>query len=388
LSDATPTSPAQPDFAALGLSPDLLGVLARAGHKRPTAIQAETIPVVLSGRDVEAIARTGSGKTAAYVLPLLQRLADNPAERPPATPRVLVLVPTRELAGQTADVFRQFGRPAGIRTRLAIGGITRERQIESMESGLDVLIATPGRLMDLLSASAVHLHAVAAVVLDEADRMLDEGFLDAMAEILPALPLHRQMLLFSATMPPAVAELAGQCLHKPVRIALATEEATPRQIRQRIAFTDAAGKAAIVGQIARAGQFSRIIVFVRTRATADKLAGGLRQGGLKADALHGDLPQGRRERILGGFRAGTLQVLVATDIAARGIDIADIDLVINLDMPETPQIYIHRIGRTGRGSRRGTAITLCAVEERKLLRDIERHLGMRLRVIDPALPVR
>jgi len=388
LSDALSPTPAPIDFASLGLSPDLLGAVAKAGHRRPTAIQVETIPAVLSGRDVEAIARTGSGKTAAYVLPLLQRLADNPADRPPATPRVLVLVPTRELAGQTAEVFRQFGRPAGLRTRLAIGGITRERQIESMEDGLDVLIATPGRLMDLLSASAVHLHAVAAVVLDEADRMLDEGFLDAMAEILPALPKHRQMLLFSATMPPAIAELAGRCMHRPVRIALSTEEATPRQIRQRIAFTEASAKPGIVGDIARSGQFSRIMVFVRTRLTADKLASTLRQGNLKADALHGDLVQTKRERILTNFRVGTLQILVATDVAARGIDIADVDLVINLDMPETPQSYIHRIGRTGRGTKRGTAITLCAIDDRKMLREIEKHLGLRLRVVDPTAPIR
>ncbi|NVN39530.1 DEAD/DEAH box helicase, partial [Ameyamaea chiangmaiensis] len=336
---------------------------------------------------VEAIARTGSGKTAAYALPLIQRLTDNPVPRLAATPRVLVLVPTRELAGQVAAVFRDFGRQGGIRARLAIGGTPLDHQVAAMEDGVDVVIGTPGRVMDLLAQKALHLGAVAAMVLDEADRMLEEGFLDAMAEILPALPAHRQMLLFSATMPPAVAELAARCLHRPQRIVLDAAGETPRQIRQRILFAEPADKPSCAARIAQDGRFRRILFFTRTRQGADRLAGQLRQAGLRAEPLHGDLVQTRRTRTLRSFASGATPCLVATDVAARGIDIAEIDLVVNVDMPETPEAYIHRIGRTGRAGRRGMAITFCGADERAMLRAIEKHLGQRLRVVTADAPL-
>ncbi|MCC7429046.1 MAG: DEAD/DEAH box helicase [Alphaproteobacteria bacterium] len=360
------------NFSDLGLGAPILRALETEGYTAPTPIQAQAIPEVLAGHDVLAIAQTGTGKTAAFTLPILERLAAAPARPGRGGCRVLVLSPTRELANQIVDSVRVYGRHLRPSTAVVVGGMPMGRQVREMSAGVDVLVATPGRLLDHMGGGTIRLDAVETLVLDEADQMLDLGFMPAIQRIVARLPEKRQVLLFSATMPPDIARLAERLMHDPVRIA-ANRAATPApKIEQRVLLVETARKRAILSDIlGDRGTVSRALVFTRTKHGADRVARQLDQDGIAAGVIHGNRSQPQRERALAAFRAGTAPVLVATDIAARGIDVDGVSHVVNFDLPNVPESYVHRIGRTGRAGATGIAISLCSAEERGFLRAIE-----------------
>ncbi len=359
-------------FHGFGLDEAITRAVAEENYATATPIQQQTIPIVMSRRDVIGIAQTGTGKTAAFALPLLHALASDP--RPPVRKscRVLVLSPTRELSSQILESFRTYGRHLRIRTALAIGGVSMGAQVRAMLSGVDVLVATPGRLLDLVKTNAVRLDSVECLVLDEADRMLDMGFIHDIRKIVARLPVRRQTLMFSATMPRAIAELAAHMLRDPVKVAVAPAAATADRVEQRIIRVDRSAKPAILIELLRRETIDRCLIFTRTKHGADKVARNLRHAGIAADAIHGNKSQGQRERVLVAFRRGKVRTLVATDIAARGIDVDGISHVVNYDMPNVPETYVHRIGRTARAGAEGIAISLCDGEEMAFLRDIEK----------------
>jgi ATP-dependent RNA helicase RhlE len=346
--------------------------LADEKYLTPTPIQAQTIPTVMSGRDVIGIAQTGTGKTAAFALPILHSLT--PARRPPVRKscRVLVISPTRELSGQILQSFRTYGRHIRVRTALAIGGVSRGGQVRTLLDGVDVLVATPGRLLDLVKSNALRLDQVECLVLDEADRMLDMGFINDIRKIVAKLPAQRQTLMFSATMPRPIAELAAHMLRDPIKVTVAPVASTAERVEQRIIRVDRAAKPATLIDVLRRETIDRALIFTRTKHGADKVVRGLSRAGFDAAAIHGNKSQNQRERVLAAFRKGQVRTLVATDIAARGIDIDGISHVINFDLPNVPETYVHRIGRTGRAGAAGVAISLCDGEEVALLRDIEK----------------
>ena len=359
-------------FEHFQLSPSITRALADERYVTPTPIQTQTIPLVLSGRDVIGIAQTGTGKTAAFALPILNRLSATPPQRERKSCRVLVLSPTRELSGQILESFRTYGRHLGITAALAIGGVPMGRQVRTLLHGVDVLVATPGRLLDLVRANALRLGRVEVLVLDEADRMLDMGFIHDIRSIVAKLPAKRQTLLFSATMPQAIAELATQMLRDPAKVAVTPVATTAERIAQRVIHLDRVAKPAALAETLRREPVSRALVFVRTKHGADKVARALVKSGIAAEAIHGNKSQSQRERVLGAFRNGNLATLVATDIAARGIDVEGISHVINYDLPHEPETYVHRIGRTARAGAEGVAISFCSVDEAPLLRAIEK----------------
>jgi ATP-dependent RNA helicase RhlE len=377
-------------FDDLGLAEPLLRAVAAEGYTHPTPIQAQVIPAMLAGRDVVGIAQTGTGKTAAFVLPLLHALAER--GRRPVARRcpVLVLVPTRELAAQVADSVRAYGRHIRPSVAVVIGGARPGPQIRALAGGVDLVIATPGRLLDHMGSGAISLQDTGTVVLDEADQMLDLGFMPAIRRIMAALPAKRRTVLLSATMPKPIRALASDFLTDPAEISVAPAARPIERIRQSVLHVDGSAKReALVGLLA-APEVERAIVFTRTKRGADRVSEHLERAGLSAAAIHGNKSQGQRERTLAAFRSGGVAVLVATDIAARGIDIDDVSHVVNFELPNVPESYVHRIGRTARAGRSGTAISLCGHEERGLLRDIEKLIG---RSIDaphgaPAEPVR
>ena len=338
----------------------------------PTPIQGQTIPLVLAARDVVGIAQTGTGKTAAFALPILNHLAANRTHLQPKTCRVLVLSPTRELSGQILDSFRAYGRHLRLQTALAIGGVSMGAQVRALLKGVDVLVATPGRLLDLVQSNALRLNQVETFVLDEADRMLDMGFIHDIRKIITKLPAKRQTLLFSATMPADIAELARQMLKDPAKVAVTPAATTVERIAQRIIHIDRGGKPSLLANLLRTEPVERALVFTRTKHGADKVVRGLNKDGIAAEAIHGNKSQNQRERVLANFRNGRVRILVATDIAARGIDVEGISHVINFDLPNIPESYVHRIGRTARAGADGTAISLCSRDELPYLRDIER----------------
>jgi superfamily II DNA/RNA helicase len=356
--------------------------LAEEKYLTPTPIQAQTIPTVMSGRDVIGIAQTGTGKTAAFALPILHRLAASP--RPPVRKscRVLVLSPTRELSGQILDSFRTYGRHLRIRAALAIGGVSMGAQVRALLNGVDVLVATPGRLLDLVRSNALRLGEVDCLVLDEADRMLDMGFIHDIRKIVAKLPNQRQTLMFSATMPRAIAELAAHMLREPVRVAVTPVASTVERVEQRVIRVDRSAKPAILIDVLRQEKIDRALIFTRTKHGADKVVRGLMRSGIGAEAIHGNKSQNQRERVLAAFRKGEVRTLVATDIAARGIDVDGISHVVNFDLPNVPETYVHRIGRTARAGAEGVAISLCDGEEVAFLRDIEKLIRMTIPVSD------
>src|SRR5271168_3770627 len=360
------------NFHDFGLTDAITRALTEEEYLNPTPIQAQTIPTVMSGRDVIGIAQTGTGKTAAFALPILHQLAAKP--RPPVRKscRVLVLSPTRELSGQILDSFRAYGRHLRLKSALAIGGVSMGAQVRSLLDGVDVLVATPGRLLDLVQSNALRLNQVECLVLDEADRMLDMGFINDIRKIVAKLPAARQTLMFSATMPRAIADLAAQLLRDPVRVAVTPAASTVERVEQRIIRVDRAAKPAVLVDVLRSETVDRALIFTRTKHGADKVARRLAQAGIAAEAIHGNKSQGQRERVLAAFRAGTIKTLVATDIAARGIDVDGISHVVNFDLPNVPETYVHRIGRTARAGAEGIAISLCDAEETAFLRDIEK----------------
>jgi len=365
-------------FHHLGLAEPILRALTQENYTTPTPIQRDAIPPVRAGRDLVGIAQTGTGKTAAFALPILDRLAATPGRPEKKTCRVLVLSPTRELAAQIRDSFRAYGRYLRLTFALAIGGVSMGNQVRALAGGVDVLVATPGRLLDLVRGNALRLDRVEVLVLDEADRMLDMGFIHDIRAIVARLPAQRQTLLFSATMPREIAELAGEMLRDPARVAVTPVASTAERVAQRIIHTNRAAKPSLLVDVLKAEAVERALVFTRTKHGADKVVRGLLRAGIAAQAIHGNKSQNQRERVLADFRAGRVRTLVATDIAARGIDVDGISHVINYDLPNIPESYVHRIGRTARAGAAGTAISFCDAEEAPFLRDIEKLIRMRI----------
>jgi ATP-dependent RNA helicase RhlE len=359
-------------FSDLGLGAPILKALQSAGYDTPTAIQAQAIPIVLTGRDMLGIAQTGTGKTAAFALPILHRLAAGrrPAQRKGC--RVLVLSPTRELATQIADSFRVYGRHLDVTVAVVLGGVAHHAQAQRMARGVDVLVATPGRLNDHLAEGNVLLAGTEVLVLDEADQMLDLGFLPQIRRIVARLTTKRQSLFFSATMPREIGRLADELLRDPARVAVAPIATVADRVTQRVIHVEAGNKLSMLVQLLGDPQMSRTLVFTRTKRRADRVARHLEGASIGVAAIHGGKSQPQRERALAAFRASKVRVLVATDIAARGIDIDRVTHVVNYELPDVPEAYVHRIGRTARAGAAGIAISLCDAEERGQLRDIER----------------
>ena len=366
-------------FQEFGLADPISRALAEENYVTPTPIQAQTIPLALTGRDVVGIAQTGTGKTAAFALPILHRLLENRIKPQPKTCRVLVLSPTRELSGQILDSFGAYGRHIRLSSALAIGGVPMGRQVRSLMGGVEVLVATPGRLLDLVQGNGLKLNQVEFLVLDEADRMLDMGFINDIRKIVAKLPVRRQTLFFSATMPKDIAELAEAMLRDPARVAVTPVSSTAERINQRIIQVDHSAKTAFLTKLLQDEPIDRALVFTRTKHGADKVVRNLIKSGVAADAIHGNKSQNQRERVLAAFRSGQVRTLVATDIAARGIDVEGITHVINFDLPNVPETYVHRIGRTARAGAEGLAISLVAgAEELGWLRDIEKLIRISL----------
>jgi ATP-dependent RNA helicase RhlE len=359
-------------FASLGIAEPVARALAEARHSVPTPIQAAAIPVALAGRDLIGVAQTGTGKTAAFAVPILHRLAVDRRRPQPGTCRVLVLSPTRELASQIAASFTTYGSHVGVKIALAIGGVPIARQVRELARGADILVATPGRLVDLCRSRSVTLSATDCLVLDEADRMLDMGFIHDVRRLVAMLPRRRQTLLFSATMPGEIARLAEDMLSDPVSVGVTPPASTVARVDQRVLFISREGKAARLAETLRGEPIDRALVFTRTKRGADRLVRALASSGVAAEAIHGNKSQSQRERVLAAFRAGSVRNLVATDIAARGIDVTGITHVVNYDMPNDPESYVHRIGRTARAGRTGTAISFCSQDEIPILRSIEK----------------
>jgi ATP-dependent RNA helicase RhlE len=361
-------------FSSLGLAETILAALERQGYESPTPIQTASIPALLAGRDLLGCAQTGTGKTAAFALPIIQRLSAMAVRPAPRSCRALIVAPTRELAIQIDESFGAYGANSRITRACVYGGVGKAPQIKALGRGVDVLTATPGRLLDLHQQGQVRLDAVEIVVLDEADRMLDMGFIRDVRRIMALIPKNRQTLLFSATMPNDISGLANSILRDPVRVSVTPEKPTVDLIDQKVAFVDKSEKKAFLAALINAQGVERAIVFTRTKHGADKLAKALSVGGIPAEAIHANKSQNNRTRTMDGFRAGNLRVLVATDLAARGIDVDGISHVFNYELPEVPETYVHRIGRTARAGAAGCAIALCDREERPLLKAIEKLL--------------
>jgi len=375
-------------FEQLDLDPALLRALRELNYERPTPIQSRAIPVVLSGKDLLGCAQTGTGKTAAFALPILQRLsrqtsrANRPSGEGRRPIRALVLAPTRELASQIAAAFRDYGRYTGLRECVIFGGVNQRRQEQDLRRGADILVATPGRLLDFISQRLIVFSELEVLVLDEADRMLDMGFVRDVKRILSYLPRQRQTLFFSATMPPEIEKLASTILNAPDRVAVSPVASTAEKIEQSLYFVNRGDKGALLRHILGNADIRRALVFTRTKRGANRVVEGLSRGSIHAEAIHGNKSQAARERALSRFKAGTIRVLVATDIAARGIDVDSISHVVNYELPEVAETYVHRIGRTARAGAAGAAFSFCDATERSQLRDIERLIRMTLPVVE------
>jgi ATP-dependent RNA helicase RhlE len=364
-------------FANLGLSAPIQRAVRAENYTTPTPIQAKAIPHLLAGRDLLGCAQTGTGKTAAFALPILHHLSNDVRRAGPKACRVLVLTPTRELAAQIRDSFATYGRFLKLSSAVVFGGVGQRQ----LARGVDVLIATPGRLLDLMGQGLVRLDRLEVFVLDEADRMLDMGFIQDVRKVIAALPKRRQSLFFSATMLSEVERLAGSILSDPVKVEAHPVASTAELVEQRVMFVEKADKQTLLGRVLQDGAVGRALVFTRTKHGADRVVRQLARDGVPADAIHGNKSQPARTRALERFRIGAGRVLVATDIAARGIDVEGITHVINYDLPNVPEGYVHRIGRTARAGRSGVAISFCAAEEREFLRDIEALIKTRIPVV-------
>ena len=371
-------------FADLGLAEPILRVVAAEGYETPTPIQAQTVPAILAGRDVLGCAQTGTGKTAAFALPMLDRLGANGSGRPPRRPRALVLAPTRELAQQIADSFQTYGRHVEVYGTVIYGGVGQGKQVAALRRGVDIIVATPGRLLDLIQQGHCDLASINYLVLDEADRMLDMGFMPDIQRIISYLPSQKQTLLFSATMPREIRRLADALLDDPVNITVTPDSPAVERISQSVYHVDKPKKPALLAHLIDTMSISRAIVFTRTKHGADRIVKHLSRGGTPAEAIHGNKSQGARQRTLGRFRDGKVHILVATDIAARGIDVDGISHVFNFDISRDPEVYVHRIGRTARAGAEGAAITFCDREELPHLRAIEQLIRMDLTVVGDA----
>jgi ATP-dependent RNA helicase RhlE len=367
-------------FDELGLIAPIMRVLEAESYVTPTPIQSRAIPRLLAGRDLLGIAQTGTGKTAAFGLPLLQKLRTDMRMVKPRATRALILAPTRELALQIDTSLRSYGRGLKLRHCVIFGGVSQNRQVQELAKGVDILVATPGRLLDLIAQRHLRLDEVEVFIVDEADRMLDMGFIRDVRRIVALLPKERQSMLFSATMPDDVVKLVGDMLKQPERIEIAPQSRPAERIEQRVIFTDGRQKRAILISLLRNAEVKRAIVFTKTKYGANKVAETLEKAGLCAEAIHGNKSQNARQRALARFRSGEAPILVATDIAARGIDIDEITHVINFELPNEAESYVHRIGRTARAGASGIAISLVDESERGLLRQVERITRQRIPV--------
>jgi ATP-dependent RNA helicase RhlE len=369
-------------FSDLGLSSTLLIQLEKAGYTTPTPIQAQAIPYLLDGHDLLGIAQTGTGKTAAFALPILQKLLAERKMPVPRQTRVLVLSPTRELASQIAESFQQYSRGTGLQIATIYGGSKYGPQYKALNGGLDILVATPGRLIDHIEQKTIDLSTVEFFVLDEADQMLDLGFVKPIRQVASRMRGPRQNLFFSATMPKEIGILASELLTNPKKVEVTPEATTAERVEQSVIFIEAVRKRALLTELYAEDKLSRTLVFTRTKRSADKVAAYLQAGGIEAAAIHGDKSQGQRERALQAFKAGKVRALVATDIAARGIDVDNVSHVINYELPNVSEAYVHRIGRTARAGKTGISISFCSDDERKMLKDIERMTRQRIPSFD------
>lgn len=365
-------------FEQLGLTAPLLKALQKEGYTTPTPIQSQAIPPLLKGKDILGLAQTGTGKTAAFALPILQLLNKEQHTGYKHT-RALILTPTRELAVQISESFESYGRYTNVKQDVIFGGVSQYAQTTALRNGTDILIATPGRLLDLMNQGYVHLDHLEIFVLDEADRMLDMGFINDVKKVVKALPARRQTMLFSATMPPQIAQLVASMLHAPVRVEVAPVSCTADRIEQSVYFIPRQKKQTLLEHLINANNFQRTLVFTRTKHGADRIAKDLKKVSIQADAIHGNKSQSARQNALANFKRGKLKVLVATDIAARGIDVDSLDHVINFDLPDVPETYVHRIGRTGRAGASGTATSFCdGKEEMGNLKSINKLIGTKI----------
>jgi ATP-dependent RNA helicase RhlE len=367
-------------FSDLKLIDPLLRAVQAEGYAEPTPIQAQTIPLLLAGRDVLGCAQTGTGKTAAFALPILQRLYGSKDQRRAQLPRVLVLTPTRELAAQIGDSFAAYGRYLPTKYAVIFGGVGQQPQVDAFRRGVDIVVATPGRLLDLLSQKLIRLDAVEMFVLDEADRMLDMGFINDVRKVIAVLPKQRQNLLYSATMPPEIIDLARSFLRDPAHVEVTPTATTVEKIDQYVYFVEKNDKRALLEHLLHDRAIKRALVFTRTKHGANKVAKQLTDARVSAEAIHGNKSQSAREKALANFKSGATRILVATDIAARGIDVDGVTHVINYDLPNIPESYVHRIGRTARAGADGIAFSFCDQEERAYLRDIERAIRKHVQV--------
>lgn len=376
-------------FKKLKLIEPLLRAIASEGYNIPTAIQTNAIPRVLEGRDLFGCAQTGTGKTAAFALPILQQLhrhtvdanPDGSKSRRNRPARALVITPTRELAAQIDDSFGVYGQHTGLRSTAIFGGVSQFHQVKRLRKGIDILVATPGRLLDLMNQGVISLHAIEILVLDEADRMLDMGFLPDIRQIVNDVPQERQTLMFSATMPKKIRAMSRQFLTKPVEVRIPTESPAVDTVHQVLYHIDQKSKMDLLGRLLKNEKMTKALVFTRTKHAADRVAQRLQKSGITCDAIHSNKSQNTRTRTLGNFKSGKTRVLVASDIASRGLDIDDITHVVNFDLPHEPETYVHRIGRTGRAGANGQAISFCTGQQRGHLRDIERLLGRSIPVL-------
>ena len=368
-------------FQDLNISEPILRALSNKQYKTPTPIQEQAISVVLNGKDLLGIAQTGTGKTAAFAIPIIQQL-----DRPVLTNRkreirALILTPTRELAIQIDECFTDYAKFTGLRNTVIFGGVNQRPQVDELKKGADILIATPGRLLDLISQQHIKLDHIKHFVLDEADRMLDMGFIHDIKRLLPLLPKQRQTLCFSATMPVAIATLSKTILNQPVRIEVALVSSVVDTIDQRLYLVEKINKGDLLFSVLKRDEKKSVLVFSRTKHGADKIVRILNKKGIHCEAIHGNKTQGARQRALSNFKAGKTRVIIATDIAARGIDISNLEMVINYDLPDVAETYVHRIGRTGRAGNNGTALTFCSPEESMMIRDIQKLTGKKLQPV-------
>ena len=370
------------DFKNLKLIPTIVENLENKGYEAPTPIQSKSIPALLEGKDLLGIAQTGTGKTAAFSIPILNRLGRNRIKIKKNHVRSLILTPTRELASQIEDNIKIYGNKLNLSSAVIFGGVGKQPQITKLNRGLDILIATPGRLLDLMSDGHIKYEQLEVFVLDEADRMLDMGFFYDVKRVIAKLPKKKQSLFFSATMPPDIAKLASSILLKPVRVEVTPQATTVEKIEQKLYKVERENKPSLLESVLEDKSIQSVLIFSRTKHGADRIVKKLERAGIKAAAIHGNKSQGAREKALGSFKAGEIRALVATDIAARGIDIPQVSHVINYNIPEDAENYVHRIGRTGRAGRSGVSITFCDASEVKLLKSVEKLIKMKIPVDD------
>ncbi len=369
-------------FESLNIIEPILKSLKEEGYTIPTPIQVQAIPIILQGTDLIGCAQTGTGKTAAFAVPILQLLSRNKSFDRKKKIRSLIVTPTRELAIQIEESFKAYGRHTGLTCTVVFGGVNQHPQTNALRNGVDILVATPGRLLDLMNQGFISLKDIEIFVLDEADRMLDMGFIHDVRKILAALPQKRQSLFFSATMPPEIVKLAGSIVYKPVKVEVTPSASTVDIVNQFVYFIDRGNKNSLLLELLKDEKIKTALVFTRTKYGADKVVRVLKKKNISAEAIHGNKAQNARQKALSGFKAQTTRVLVATDIAARGIDVDDLEYVINYEIPNISETYVHRIGRTGRAGANGTAISFCDAEEKEYLKDIEKLITKKIQVVD------